>query len=89
MRFPIGIPWSLLFNSECKEMTIDSMKCLTDKEKLIIEGRFLSEKKMTLAEISSKINISGERVRQIECKALGKMRAYIEELERVKKIDSL
>jgi DNA-directed RNA polymerase sigma subunit (sigma70/sigma32) len=36
---------------------------------------------MTLAEVSKKCNISGERVRQIEAKAIEKMKKYIRDLK--------
>lgn len=49
---------------------------LDDKEKLIIERRFgLGDREpQTLAEIGSDLNLSRERIRQIEERALGKLR---------------
>lgn len=49
---------------------------LDDKERLIIERRFgLGEREpQTLAEIGSDLNLSRERIRQIEERALGKLR---------------
>ena len=34
---------------------------------------------MTLAEISEKCNVSGERIRQIEAKAIEKMKKFVED----------
>src|SRR5439155_19016135 len=49
---------------------------LDDKEKLIIERRFgLGDREpQTLAEIGSDLHLSRERIRQIEERALGKLR---------------
>lgn len=54
----------------------DSMNILNDREKEIIKLRRLTENPLTLAEISAKFNISGERARQIESRAIEKMKNY-------------
>ncbi len=54
----------------------DSFNILNDREKEIIRLRRLSDKPLTLAEISKKFNISGERARQIEAKATEKMKKF-------------
>ena len=54
----------------------DSFNILNDREKEIIRLRRLSDKPLTLAEISKKFNISGERARQIEAKAIEKMKKF-------------
>jgi RNA polymerase sigma-32 factor len=56
-----------------KELLIDAMKILNEREKEIIELRKLSENPKTLEELSKKYKISRERIRQIETKAFEKL----------------
>ncbi|WP_292995079.1 RNA polymerase sigma factor RpoH [Nitrosomonas sp.] len=52
-----------------------SLACLDDRSRHIIEARWLSEKDTaTLHELADELGVSAERVRQIEVKALQKMR---------------
>ena len=44
-----------------------------DRTKYIIHNRYLSDKSMTLSDLSQKLGISLERVRQIESKALNSL----------------
>ena len=55
------------------------MPKLSDKEKDIIEMRLLAESPVTLREIGEKYGITRERVRQIESRLLGKIKAHIQE----------
>ncbi len=50
-----------------------------EKEKMILEKRLLTDDPLTLQKISEQFGISRERIRQIECNLLRKMRKYIEE----------
>jgi RNA polymerase sigma-32 factor len=52
---------------------------LTEKEKMIFQGRVLDEDKSTLQEISDKLSISKERVRQIENKLKERLRVLLSE----------
>lgn len=54
-----------------------SLALLNEKQKEVIKYRFLSEEKLTHKEISEKIKVSSERVRQIEVEALLKLRKLI------------
>ena len=58
---------------EKKELLIDAMKILNEREKDIIEARRLAEDPKTLEELSKKYKISRERIRQIETKAFEKL----------------
>jgi|SaaInlV_165m_DNA_1040744.scaffolds.fasta_scaffold08069_1 RNA polymerase sigma factor (sigma-70 family) len=65
---------------ELRTLALDSLNCLTDQEKMIIESRYLVDSKndkMTLRELATEIGKTGERVRQIEEMALEKMRNFI------------
>ena len=56
------------------------MSSLTDREKNIINKRHLSETPLTLENIGKELNISKERVRQVETQALGKLKLRIKNL---------
>jgi RNA polymerase sigma-32 factor len=47
---------------------------LNDKEKLIIENKFFSEDKVTNKDLAKILNVSAERVRQLEAIALNKLK---------------
>lgn len=55
----------------------EALNRLKDREKIIINARKLQEKAITLEELGKKLNISKERVRQIEDKALIKLQKDI------------
>lgn len=56
----------------------EAIEHLTDREKLIIQRRKLSESSETLETLGKTLGISKERVRQLEVAALGKMRRALE-----------
>ncbi len=66
------------------EDLIDNLDCLTNKEKDVIKLRFGLEDGIshTLEEVGQKCNLTRERIRQIEKKALEKLR------DRYKKVDA-
>ena len=55
----------------------EAMKCLTDRERNIIQQRRLTEPPLTLDEVSEHHGISRERVRQIENSAFEKLQKHI------------
>ena len=56
---------------------INAIETLNDREKTIIKLRKLADKSSTLDDLGKKLNISKERVRQIETKALSKLKKAI------------
>ena len=63
----------------------NAIDTLTDREKIIIQARKLKDKSITLDELGQKLKISKERVRQIETKALSKLKKSILEISQQKK----
>ena len=55
---------------------------LKDREKIIISSRKLEEKAKTFEELGKKLNLSKERVRQIEVQALKKLKNNILEISK-------
>jgi RNA polymerase sigma-32 factor len=56
---------------------------LDDRERTIIERRYLRSRSATLRELGAAFGISGERVRQLEARAKAKMREELEELREI------
>jgi RNA polymerase sigma-32 factor len=57
----------------------DAMEHLTAREREVITRRFLKDEKITLAEIGETFGVTKERIRQIEGKALTKLREALED----------
>ena len=64
---------------ERRSILVKSLVVLNDREKSIILDRRLKEPSLTLEQLSEKHGISRERVRQIENKAIDKLKAKISE----------
>jgi len=60
-----------------KDLLKDSIKILNDREKQILYSRRLTDKPLTLEELSKKYKISRERIRQIENKAFEKLQKHM------------
>jgi RNA polymerase sigma-32 factor len=58
-------------------LMLEAMATLNEREQEIITQRRLSDDAITLEELSARFNISRERVRQIETRALEKMTHYV------------
>mgnify|MGYP000548330558 FL=1 len=57
-----------------REMLAEALDVLNDREKDILTQRRLSDQTVTLEDLSSQYDVSRERIRQIEAKALRKLR---------------
>ncbi len=69
-----------------KDLISESLSVLNERELDIVKTRRLSEETATLEELSEKYDISRERVRQIEVRALEKIKEEIEKLMKDKNI---
>ena len=69
-----------LIDSETRSKWIaDAMEHLTQREREVITHRFLKEDKITLAQIGETFGVTKERIRQIEGKALSKLREALQD----------
>ena len=68
-----------------KEFINKAILTLNEREKIIIKSRKLKEKSITLDELGQMLKISKERVRQIETKALSKLKSAILEISQQNK----
>lgn len=55
----------------------EALQLLTPRERLVVRQRFLDDERITLAEIGVELGVTKERVRQIEGKALSKLRTAL------------
>ena len=72
-----------------RERALDLLSSMNKRERTILDMRFglVDGKTHTLAQISQKMGVSRERVRQIEEAALKKLRKYINQQEKIKNVE--
>ena len=63
--------------SQRKDLLLDSIKILNEREKEILYARRLTDEPLTLEVLSKKYKISRERIRQIENKAFEKLQKHM------------
>jgi RNA polymerase sigma-32 factor len=61
----------------CHDWIIKAMSCLNPNEHLIIAKRWLSESPITLDILSKELKLTRERVRQLEARAIRKLRYFL------------
>lgn len=71
---PEELVGELRFNAAAKEVLREGLEKLSEREKKVINRRFLLETPSKLAEIGKDLGVSQERVRQIQSEALEKLR---------------
>jgi RNA polymerase sigma-32 factor len=67
--------WSALFKAGIDEF----LETASHKEKIVFKSRLLSEDKVTLHEVAEQLDLSKERVRQIENQLREKFKKFLEE----------
>jgi RNA polymerase sigma-32 factor len=74
-------PEQLVMKQQTSDINSDSLYAaideLDDRSKEILQRRWLSDKKATLHELAAEYNVSAERIRQIEKRAMQKMKGEI------------
>ncbi len=60
-----------------KEQLYMALESLDERSKSILEARWLTEQKATLHELADRFGVSAERIRQIEKRAMEKMKAQL------------
>ncbi|WP_412555099.1 RNA polymerase sigma factor RpoH [Shimia sp. MIT1388] len=63
-----------------RELLVEAMEVLNDREKDILTQRRLAEKAVTLEDLSGQYDVSRERIRQIEVRAFEKLQKRMREL---------
>ena len=77
LEFDDGGPYSTdLEDVSLEEGLTEALERLSDRERFVVEQRFgvHSEREHTLAEVAKELGVSLERIRQIQVRALNKMR---------------
>jgi RNA polymerase sigma-32 factor len=67
-----------------RDMLVEALSVLNDREKDIITQRRLHDQPLTLEELSSQYDVSRERIRQIEVRAFEKLQNRMRELSQEK-----
>ena len=76
---PEAIVGDLIDSATRAKWIADAMEHLTQREREVITRRFLKDDKITLAEIGETFGVTKERIRQIEGKALSKLRDALQD----------
>jgi RNA polymerase sigma-32 factor len=63
-----------------REAVVDALRALTERERMIVRERLMTDSPRTLQELGVRLGVSKERVRQIEERARHKLRLRLEEM---------
>lgn len=63
-----------------KDALLQAMQSLDERSKMVVQARWLDDKKQTLHDLAAKLGVSAERVRQIEQAAFKKIKTHISEV---------
>jgi RNA polymerase sigma-32 factor len=78
---PLSDPARLLENSDWEEQSTDQLyraiNQLNERDRVIVEQRWLQEDKATLHELAERFDVSAERIRQLEKNAINKLKTLI------------
>jgi DNA-directed RNA polymerase sigma subunit (sigma70/sigma32) len=75
MKQPMNTPFDDACATSARRLLMDVLDTLTEREKTIIVMRFgLTGPDMTAGEVGRRLSITGERVRQLEARAIRKLR---------------
>ena len=82
LRSPDADPATLVektdWHDDATQRMGDALEALDDRSRHILETRWLTENKLTLHELADQYGVSAERIRQIEAKAIKKLRVTME-----------
>jgi RNA polymerase sigma-32 factor len=67
-----------------RELLVEAMSVLNDRERDVLTQRRLSDQTVTLEDLSAEYNVSRERIRQIEVRAFEKLQKKMRDLAREK-----
>jgi RNA polymerase sigma-32 factor len=63
-----------------RDAVTEALRDLTEREQLIVRERLMTDEPRTLQELGTRLGVSKERVRQLEERARGKLRALLQEM---------
>jgi RNA polymerase sigma-32 factor len=69
---------SIETGAQRSSLLADALRDLSERERAIVVGRWLSERRVRLARLGDQLGVTAERVRQIEVAALRKIRRAID-----------
>lgn len=75
--------------NESSRILYDALATLEERERQIVMGRYLSNETVVLNDLGKELSITRERVRQLETRALKKLRRYLANHHHVRSVSDL